>query len=544
MTDNTLAPDFESLRSRLLDDIFLGLGIAAIPAVIISLSRIVMFGFQPFMLIQIVLVAALWAAWFKRKQIPYLWRATLLQLVLWIATFAALFQLGPASDSKVFMILFAFTSMLFYSARSAWLWVTGIIITMVCFAYAATQHWLQFSIDFQEYAHHPLPWVITVWNMGIFSSIVAYIGWRMIHGLRQQSEATHELANRLQKITERVPGVVFQYKFYPDGHSSFPYVSEAFKDVFNINPNTVRKNADALLSLIHDKDKPVVLEGILTSAKTLTPWQQDFRIVGTDNRICWLSVNAVPQQEEDEGILWHGVMTDITERKNAEHIKKEFVSTVSHELRTPLTSIRGSIRLLNSGVLDTNKDEQKKMLNIAEQNTQRLLFLINDLLDIEKLENNSIVLHPTWIKIKEVIEVCISENQSFANEYNTSINITHCDDIELYADEDRLKQIITNLLSNACKYSPPDKPVEVSVRQQNQEVILSVTDYGPGIPNAFKSLIFEKFTQADSSSTRKIGGTGLGLAIVKQLVELHDGYVDFETQEGEGTTFNVHLPMK
>lgn len=236
------------------------------------------------------------------------------------------------------------------------------------------------------------------------------------------------------------------------------------------------------------------------------------------------------------------VWRDITERKIHDRIKNEFVSTVSHELRTPLTAIRGTLKFLNSGRLEGREKDMREMLRIAESNSDKLLFLINDLLDIEKLENGDIQLQLSKFDLREFLHETAEENASFARQYQTSIELCDIDNTDVIADQQRLKQVMANLLSNACKYSPPNTPVEVRANRETGRLMILVSDKGPGIPTQFHSSIFDKFTQADSSSTRKLGGTGLGLAIVKRIVELHGGKVGFITSEHLGTTFEVILP--
>jgi PAS domain S-box-containing protein len=241
--------------------------------------------------------------------------------------------------------------------------------------------------------------------------------------------------------------------------------------------------------------------------------------------------------------MLYGVWRDITERKRSERLKNEFISTVSHELRTPLTAIRGTLKFLTSGKLDGKDEKSREMLHIAENNSERLLFLINDLLDIDKLENSGVQLNKSRYGLRAFLNECLEENQVYARQYNTRLELTSDADAELYADRQRLKQVMANLVSNACKYNAPGSAVEVGAEVEGGRIRIDVRDHGPGIAPDFQDKVFEKFTQADSSSTRRLGGTGLGLAIVKRIVELHGGKVGLTTSEGEGTVFHVWLPV-
>ncbi len=501
-------------------------------------------GFKPFMAVQIVLVLTIWLTWFFSTKLPYLFRTSILLIILGIATFAALSQIGPAADSKIFMVFFAFSCILFFQSRTAWLLVLAIISLMALFGFAAVQHWITFELDYQTYSHHPLAWLITTWNMGIFSSVFAYMGWRMIIGLREQSESAQELANRLQKISEHIPGVIYQFKLDTNGVYSFPYASEGIRDIYQVSPEQVKLDATPAFSVIHPDDKERLIASIKDSAKKMTEWRQEYRTLSSDGKVRWLSGESKPQLDASGNILWHGFICDITERKKVERLKDEFVATVSHELRTPLTSIRGSIRLINSGILQGKEEEIKHMLNIAEKNSVRLLLLIEDLLNIEKLQSDNLSLEIKSTDLPSFIQECIEENHSYAEQCSVTLNLIQCDTIKVNFDPQRMKQVLANLISNACKFSPPGQAVNIECKQHDEWLSIVITDFGNGIPHNFRDKIFDSFIQADASDTRTFGGTGLGLAIVKKIIELHQGNVSFKTKIGKGTSFIVKLPLK
>lgn len=238
-----------------------------------------------------------------------------------------------------------------------------------------------------------------------------------------------------------------------------------------------------------------------------------------------------------------GLTADITERKAMERMKSEFVSTVSHELRTPLTSIRGSLGLLAGGVAGELTPKARAMVEIALKNSERLVRLINDILDIEKIESGLMVFDRKPQPLMPILVGAVEATTAYAAEYGVRIQLMpSIAGAVADVDADRLTQVITNLLSNAIKYSPRGEEVVVSLQRQADRVRLSVADRGPGIPEAFRARIFQKFAQADSSNTRKRGGTGLGLSIVRAIVERLDGTVDFTSNAAAGTIFTVELP--
>lgn len=251
---------------------------------------------------------------------------------------------------------------------------------------------------------------------------------------------------------------------------------------------------------------------------------------------------AVSEMLIDNKNIYTGVLRDITERKQVERLKNEFVSTVSHELRTPLTSIRGSLGLISGGALGEVSANIKDMLVVAENNAQRLLLLINDILDMQKIEVGEISFHFDEVELSSLIEESIKENEMFADEYAVNLVFErHLEDVYVYADRDRLKQVIVNLLSNAVKFSPPASVVGVVLSRSDKSLCISVSDSGPGIPEDFQPKLFEKFTQSDSSATRAKGGTGLGLTISKAIIERHNGSLQYSTSTSTGTVFTVEL---
>ena len=254
--------------------------------------------------------------------------------------------------------------------------------------------------------------------------------------------------------------------------------------------------------------------------------------------------NVTPLVNSEGGVV--GVIAqgqDITRQMEAEQLKKEFTSTLSHELRTPLTSIIGSLQLINSGVLGDIDKEVAELTGVAERNSQRLLDLINDILDIEKIESGKLTMMPELLALDELVGESLVLNKGFAERFQVRYEPRGVLlPIQVRADHKRLLQVMTNLLSNAAKFSPPGETVQISMEDLGTRVRVGVHDHGPGIPENFRARIFGRFAQADSSATRQKGGTGLGLAICKRLVELMDGRIGFADRDGGGTVFYFELP--
>jgi signal transduction histidine kinase len=235
------------------------------------------------------------------------------------------------------------------------------------------------------------------------------------------------------------------------------------------------------------------------------------------------------------------VQEDITERKRMESIKDDFVAMVSHELRTPLTSIRGSLGLLAGGATGKMPEAAQPLLDIATSNCDRLVRLINDILDMEKIESGKMAFVPVPLALAPLVEQAVLSNHAYAHGYGVVIRLEESVPGRVLADPDRLHQVLTNLLSNAVRYSPRGGAVEVRVSRHGGGLRVSVADHGPGIPPELQPRVFEKFAQANASSSRRPGSTGLGLSISRAIVERHGGCIWFETEAGEGTTFHFEL---
>ena len=237
------------------------------------------------------------------------------------------------------------------------------------------------------------------------------------------------------------------------------------------------------------------------------------------------------------------VVRDISERRRVEEMKEEFVSTVSHELRTPLTSIAGSLGLLAGGAAGPLPEKAARLVGIAHANSQRLVRLINDILDIEKIESGKLTLDLSVVDLGDIAARSVEAMRGLADELGVQVTLTPAEPAPVRGDPDRLMQVVANLLSNACKFSPTGGVVTVSVDPRARIARLSVQDQGSGIPEAFRSRIFSKFAQADGSGTRAKGGTGLGLAIAREITERHGGRLWFESPPGQGATFHLELPL-
>jgi PAS domain S-box-containing protein len=236
------------------------------------------------------------------------------------------------------------------------------------------------------------------------------------------------------------------------------------------------------------------------------------------------------------------ILRDVSDRRIVERMKDEFVSVVSHELRTPLTSIHGSLGMLASGLLDAEPETGKRLLEIAVDSTERLVRLINDVLDVERIESGKITMAKQVCDVADLMNNAVNVMQAMAEKFDITLSVTTLS-TQLYADPDRIIQTLTNLLSNAIKFSPRGAIVWLTAKHQDDQIIFQVKDQGRGIPADKLETIFERFQQVDASDSRNHEGTGLGLAICRSIIQQHGGHIWVESCLGEGSTFYFTLPV-
>lgn len=260
-------------------------------------------------------------------------------------------------------------------------------------------------------------------------------------------------------------------------------------------------------------------------------------------KIRWLSATKAPIRSAFGDII--GIVEisrDITESKRQEQLKNEFIATVSHELRTPLTSIMGAIGCLAGGAAGDLPSAATRIIEISQRNCRRLIDIVNQILDIEKIESGTMEFDRKPVDLRKIVKQVIDAHKSMAADSQIILKFDRESILAVaLADPERLSQAMANLVSNAVKFSPPGSEVILSIQKQNEFVCVNVRDHGPGIPDEYKERIFEKFVQVDASDQRRSSGAGLGLSIAKQIVAQLDGELDFEPAPDGGTIFSLRL---
>lgn len=321
--------------------------------------------------------------------------------------------------------------------------------------------------------------------------------------------------------------------FNPAAETIFGYTAKQAigQNVKMLMPEPYHSEHDGYLSRLMKTGEPRILGKRLE----LTACRKD----GTPFPI---SLSVIDIQAKGDTIF-SAIVRDISEEKNLLKMKDEFISTISHELRTPITSIRGSLGLMTGGVVGELPEKTQSLLTIAHNNSERLLLLINDLLDFEKLTTGNLTFNFSEMEVQAFITEAIIANKGYADQHGVNITTGKIlENVFISADSERLMQVMNNLLSNAAKFSPKGETITVDVARHDNNIRVNVIDNGPGIPEEFRSQIYEKFTQSDASDTRQAGGTGLGLNIAKAIIEKHNGVIDFSSEINKGTTFFFDFP--
>ena len=476
--------------------------------------------------------------------------------------------------------------------------------------------------------------------------------------------------DRLTKLMAQLPGVVYQFRRFPDGTMIFPFSSPQIEDLYGLTPEQAAEDTRPAFERIHPDDLASVAASIEHSAQTLENWTINYRVAHPSKGYRWVSGHAKPERLLDGCIQWHGylqdiheqqqarlaleqsearlrslfefspigialndfetgsfidlnhalvaptgysqeefiqlsywditpkeylpkekkaladlhetgrygpfekeyirkdgsrypvslqgmlseeadgrkviwsLIEDISERKKLERMKDQFIATVSHELRTPLTSIKGSLGLLIGGAAGELTEKAQKLLANAERNSHRLMLLINDLLDMEKLMAGKMVMESLQQELAPILNDAIEVVREYRDSNRIRIDIPAAwPTTRVDVDSQRLIQALTNLLSNAMKFSPEGQPVDVSVIELGDIVEIRVRDHGPGVSPEFQSQLFKRFSQADATDSRKLPGTGLGLAITREICLQLGGQVGYRDAEGGGAEFYIQLQI-
>ena len=352
----------------------------------------------------------------------------------------------------------------------------------------------------------------------------------------RQREALRQAAVVFENIAE---GIVVT-----DAQGTIQSVNPAFTRI-TLYPGeeVIGRNPRILQSGRHDRE---FYTAMWTSLRVSGRWQGEIwnRRSNGDIYPQWLNISAI-QDDRGRTTNYLGVTWDITELKASERNKEAFIAAVSHELRTPLTSVLASLGLLMQGDGGPMPERAQTLVRMAYSNSGRLVRLMGDILDIEKMAAGEMRFEFKALELMPLVEQTIESSMGLLEQLASGISIVLVESlpgVRVTGDAERLMQALANLLSNAAKFSPPDDRVEIAVCRLGTMVRIAVTDHGPGIPEEFRPQVFKKFAQAGMSNLQHKGGIGLGLSIARDIVGKHGGRIDYESLPGVRTTFFIELP--
>ncbi len=376
---------------------------------------------------------------------------------------------------------------------------------------------------------------------------------------------------RYRLLVEQLPIIVYVNPV--NKMSSTTYVSPQIQTILGYRPEEWLSDPEFWQKRIHPDDREAVLAGVERSDLTGQPFEMEYRMLAQDGHVVWFQDQTVLVRDHNgKPLYWQGLKFDITKRKQAEdeirklnaeleqrveerteeleralRAKDEFLANMSHELRTPLNAILGlseSLTELTSGPLN---EKQQKYIGMISESGNHLLSLINDILDLAKIEAGQIVLNINEADLRQVCQASLRMVNELAHKKNQQVTLKIKDEIgPIWVDERRLKQILVNLLSNAVKFTPENGKLglEVETDREEKRILMTVWDNGIGISESNLTRLFRPFVQLDSGLDREETGTGLGLTLVAQMVRLHGGSVAVESQPGDGSRFTVILPWE
>lgn len=378
--------------------------------------------------------------------------------------------------------------------------------------------------------------------------------------LRQRLE---QQEHSFERLANNTPGMIYKFVMSADGHASFPYASPGSRDIWEIDPALVREDATPILNLIHPEDLGAFQDSVMKSASELSPWEFEGRIITPSGRVKWFHAASRPELADHGDIVWQGLLMDITHQKEIEaelkaakrkaeaaaDSKANFLANMSHEIRTPMNGVIGMAELLDRTPLEPR---QKYYVDTIRSSAEVLLTIINDILDLSKIEAGKLLLHPAVFDLRRLLEevATLLAPRAFEKGLEVVVRIDPRAPSRVVGDAVRLRQVLTNLIGNAIKFTHAGHVLiqvqELEVNGDEAHLRFVVEDTGIGISPEAMERIFEKFEQADASTSRRYEGTGLGLTISRQLVAMMGGQMHAESELDRGSRFyfDLRLPFR
>lgn len=502
----------------------------------LSLLRIYHTGWLDLYFVHLSVASIVFLIMLNRHRLPFHFKGALLVIVLMVLGAGGLYSFGLAANGTFWLICACLITGFLYSARTMYL-VSALAIGIFIAIYAGyATGLLHAKTDLDLYMASTSSWMNFLFTAVMMLAILL----RAVKAQQLQLAAVtqHQYRQWLDELPIAIEVVT------PDGKAY--YHNQAATALFGRDgPDNRPMQSTAHL---HDHNTGSVVPAAKLPALAALRGEESYidaaRLSTQNGEVivrCW----GWPCYQE-HGDIGFGisVFDDISQQVAAERHKNEFIANVSHELRTPLTAIRGSIGLMLGGALGDIPQRAEGMVRLCQQNTDRLLFLVNDLLDMQKIEQGKLEVNVSPVDTSQLLRICAENMQGYAGEFGSKILFNdQAPHAVANLDPDRFQQVVANLLSNAVKFSPPQSMVMLWTRSEGDKLIIGVQDQGSGIPQELQHQIFQPFTQLGNQHVASHPGTGLGLSICKKLVEYMGGQISFSSEEGVGTTFELRFAV-
>jgi signal transduction histidine kinase len=534
VANSDLQQQLLQIQHRFADSIWRSFIIIILIGVPLSVSRSLMSGWLPIYTLHLAYGLLIILIALNTKRLSLQMKSSLLLFTFWLIGVPGIFTFGMASPGVWWLVVSCLVAHVLYSIKVAIGLALLTLVTLSLIAFGFVSGLLQLQVDANLYLQQASSWATYI----IVNSVMFYVVIRALLSYNEASKVTTKHQFR-QWIDDLPLGVLVRDKNgqpYYQNHAATSMLGPLLQPDASGNDKVVISGTELPYP-------PQDMPG-MRALRGETCIVDDIEII-KDGQRRQLQAWGRPGYNA-EGELAYGIASfqDITERKRLALLKDQFVSTVSHELRTPLTSIRGALGLILGNTVGEPPAKMMNMLQIANQNSQRLLRIVNDILDLQKIEANQLEYHFQPVDLAQLLHDAVQELASYADAHQVNFHVTvTAPDTTLSADPDRMMQVLANLMSNAAKFSPANSSVSLHLEQTNPDQLrLTVTDQGLGIPDSFKTRIFQPFSQSDAADNRARGGTGLGLTISKAIVEKHGGQIRYVSAAGEGSSFIIDLP--
>lgn len=523
-----LKRQLSDIRHKFTNSLWRSFALIALIGVPLSVARSLNTGWLAVYTVHLIIGFVLVSGALLCHRMPLRVKAVALLLVFWLIGVPGVFTFGFASPGVWWLMLSCLVAYVLYNTRTALLLAVATLLVLLAAATGFILGYLQIPASGTRYVSDPVSWATYL----IVNCIAFFVVVRtfITYTAALQARTQHQFR---QWIDDLPMGVVVL------GQNQQPhYYNKSAEEL--LGPTPAQPQA-----FIAGTDKAYPPEQ-MPAAKALAGQicqTEDMEIVQDGVRRHMQAWGRPGYNEHGELTFGIAVYEDISARKQLDLLKNRFVSTVSHELRTPLTSIHGALGLILGNALGDVPPKIQAMLQLAEQNSQRLIRLINDILDMQKIEAGQMNFQFGKVQLAPLLATAVAQMTAYALQHKVTIELeTVPDEYWIWADSNRLMQVLANLLSNAAKFSFADSTVQIKVQPQGQQLRIAIIDQGCGITEDFKTAIFQPFSQSDTSDGRSVDGTGLGLSISKSIVEKHGGSLTFESIAGQGSSFYIDLP--